>query len=477
MVMRTGCFGGFWRPLFWLLWALFAPLRAADRDPRNSALPGEIPEAVKKAIAFDKAGKKADKPYRIGYLTECVTNTYCEARMKGLQDAADKYGFTFKIFDANFNPQAQVKHVQNAVQENFDGYLFAPTADAAGCKMWKDFLVPTKKPVVSLDLTMCGDVTYTPGLAGTVTMQSQPYFDFHVEHAFAEACKGRDVCKGVSLSGFAGSDLFARWEKAIDNGLKKYPNVKMVSRREAKFDPRIAQQITQDALQVHHDLAFVVSHYDDMTLGAVAAIKAAGLVPGQGCPDLHRRRWQAREEADRGRHLQRIDDRPSLRRSLLCRGRPDDGARRPAGERLYQRGGLAAHHRRSRHPHNHKGKRRVSSRRTGDPVGARSTMAEIGTTAIPVSLRGVSKFFPGVVALHGVDLDFLAGEVHGLVGENGAGKSTLIKIIAGAYRPDQGTLELFGRSIGDADPRAHQEAGVGVIYQERADRARPIRGG
>ena len=95
-------------------------------------------------------------------------------------------------------------------------------------------------------------------------------------------------------------------------------------------------------------------------------------------------------------------------------------------------------------------------------------MAEIGTTAIPVRLRGVSKFFPGVVALHAVDLDFLAGEVHGLVGENGAGKSTLIKIIAGAYGPDQGTLELFGRSIGNADPRTHQEAGVGVIYQERA---------
>jgi ribose transport system substrate-binding protein len=112
-------------------------------------------------------------------------------------------------------------------------------------------------------------------------MQSQPYFDLHIENTFASACKDMKVCKGVSLSGFAGSDLFAKWEKAIDNGLKKYPNVKIVSRHEAKFDPRVAQQLTQDALQVNKDLRFVVSHWDDMTLGAVAAIKAAGLTPGK----------------------------------------------------------------------------------------------------------------------------------------------------------------------------------------------------
>ena len=92
------------------------------------------------------------------------------------------------------------------------------------------------------------------------------------------------------------------------------------------------------------------------------------------------------------------------------------------------------------------------------------------TTAatVPVRLRGVSKSFPGVVALRGVTLDVLAGETHGLVGENGAGKSTLIKIIAGAYGPDIGSLEIFGRHIDDADPRAHQKAGISVLYQERS---------
>ena len=256
----------------------FAPLRG---DPRDAPPPDQVSEAVKKVLAFDEAGQKLGKSYRIAYLTECVTNLYCQARMEGLQDAADKFGFTFKTFDPNFNPQAQLKHVQNAVQEDFDGYLFAPTTDAAGCKMWKDYLVPTGKPVVSLDLTMCGDVDYTEGLAATVTMQRQPFFDLHMENAFASACEGDDVCKGVSLSGFAGSDLYNRWNKAIENGIKIYPNVKMVSLREAKFDPRYGRDLTQDALTAHPDLDFVVAHDDDMMLGAAAAIEAAGLEPGK----------------------------------------------------------------------------------------------------------------------------------------------------------------------------------------------------
>ena len=257
----------------------YAPLRG---DPRDAAKPGEEPEAVKKVIAFDESGQTASKEYRIAYLTECVTNLYCEARLRGLSDAAEKYGFTFKTFDPNFNPQAQLKHVQNAVQEGFDGYLFAPTADAAGCKMWKDYLVPTDKPVVTLDLTMCGDIDYTPGVAATVTIQRQPYYDFHWENALLAACEGDDVCKAISLGGFAGSDLFTRWDKAIDNTIEKYPdlNIEMVSRQEAKFDPRIAMQLTQDALQAHPDLDVIVSHDDDMSLGALAAIKKAGLKPG-----------------------------------------------------------------------------------------------------------------------------------------------------------------------------------------------------
>jgi ABC-type sugar transport system ATPase subunit len=81
-------------------------------------------------------------------------------------------------------------------------------------------------------------------------------------------------------------------------------------------------------------------------------------------------------------------------------------------------------------------------------------------------MEQVSKSFPGVQALQGVDFALRAGEVHALVGENGAGKSTLIKILAGVHRPDAGRIWLRDRLIDARTPRDMMDAGVRVIYQE-----------
>ena len=83
-----------------------------------------------------------------------------------------------------------------------------------------------------------------------------------------------------------------------------------------------------------------------------------------------------------------------------------------------------------------------------------------------LTLTAVTKRFPGVVALDAVDLAVHAGRVHALVGENGAGKSTLLKIVAGAERPDTGTLVLDGTPVTFAAPREALGAGITVIYQE-----------
>nr|WP_273847436.1 sugar ABC transporter ATP-binding protein [Rubrobacter calidifluminis] len=82
-----------------------------------------------------------------------------------------------------------------------------------------------------------------------------------------------------------------------------------------------------------------------------------------------------------------------------------------------------------------------------------------------LEMRGITKRFPGVVALDGVDFDLKASEVHVLLGENGAGKSTLIKILSGAYQPDEGEIYLDGRRVTLSSAVA-ERLGISTIYQE-----------
>jgi galactofuranose transport system ATP-binding protein len=83
-----------------------------------------------------------------------------------------------------------------------------------------------------------------------------------------------------------------------------------------------------------------------------------------------------------------------------------------------------------------------------------------------LSIRSLTKFFPGTRALDNVDFDLAAGEVHALLGENGAGKSTLIKCLTGAYRRDSGDVFLDGRPISPSSTADAQELGIGTVYQE-----------
>jgi simple sugar transport system ATP-binding protein len=83
-----------------------------------------------------------------------------------------------------------------------------------------------------------------------------------------------------------------------------------------------------------------------------------------------------------------------------------------------------------------------------------------------LTLRGITKSFPGILANDRVDLDVHGGEVHAVVGENGAGKSTLMKILYGFYRADAGEVRLDGRRIRVDTPQDARRYRIGMVFQE-----------
>jgi ABC-type sugar transport system ATPase subunit len=85
-----------------------------------------------------------------------------------------------------------------------------------------------------------------------------------------------------------------------------------------------------------------------------------------------------------------------------------------------------------------------------------------------IEARGITKAFPGTLALDRVDFQLLPGEIHALVGENGAGKSTLMLVMAGVHQPDGGELLVNERPVRIHDPHEAQELGISTVFQDLA---------
>ncbi|MYM96738.1 ATP-binding cassette domain-containing protein, partial [Duganella vulcania] len=92
--------------------------------------------------------------------------------------------------------------------------------------------------------------------------------------------------------------------------------------------------------------------------------------------------------------------------------------------------------------------------------------ASLDAAAPALRVSGISKRYPGVVALDHVDLELHAGSVHALAGENGAGKSSLIRVLCGTVAPDGGTMSLAGAAYRPRNPLDAIQSGIRVVHQE-----------
>ncbi|MBV9757034.1 MAG: sugar ABC transporter ATP-binding protein, partial [Alphaproteobacteria bacterium] len=99
-------------------------------------------------------------------------------------------------------------------------------------------------------------------------------------------------------------------------------------------------------------------------------------------------------------------------------------------------------------------------------IGDRTIDPRSASGELLLEMAGISKRFPGVLALDGVDFELRRGEVHALFGENGAGKSTLINIIAGTFPPDAGTMRYRGEPVSGLTPHQARVIGISPVFQE-----------
>jgi len=103
--------------------------------------------------------------------------------------------------------------------------------------------------------------------------------------------------------------------------------------------------------------------------------------------------------------------------------------------------------------------------REGRETGRLPAMEDAGGPPV-VSMRGMVKRFPGVVANQEIDLDIHRGEIHALLGENGAGKSTLMKVLYGVYRPDGGEIRVDGSPVAIRSPHDARRHSIGMVFQD-----------
>jgi simple sugar transport system ATP-binding protein len=85
-----------------------------------------------------------------------------------------------------------------------------------------------------------------------------------------------------------------------------------------------------------------------------------------------------------------------------------------------------------------------------------------------ISVKGLHKWYSGVHALDGIDLEFQPGELVGLVGDNGAGKTTLIKVLAGVEQPDAGEVRVEGEFVRIGSPKSAMKLGIETVYQNNS---------
>ena len=246
------------------------PLATAS-DPGNSSAPTNVPTAK------DAPKLQQKSTYNIAFSQNASNNPWRLAETASMKAEAAKQGLKITVTDANNEQSKQISDIKGLIAQKPDALFIAPITEQIA-NVVKD-AGSAGIPVFLLDR----DVDHSVAKPGTdfVTVIASDFVQEGKRAAVAMAHATKGDAKIIELEGTTGSSPAIDRKKGFDNAIKACPNMKVIVSQDADFTRAKGQSVAETLLQSHPEATAIYAHNDEMALGAIAAVKAIGKVPGK----------------------------------------------------------------------------------------------------------------------------------------------------------------------------------------------------
>jgi ribose transport system substrate-binding protein len=244
---------------------------ATAADPGNSEMPTDVPLAE----AAPELPKK--ETYTVGFSQNASNNPWRLAETNSMKAEAEELGYQLTVTDANNEQDKQIQDIKGLIAQKPDAIFVAPITEQLG-NVVAD-AAEADIPVFLLDR----DVDHAVAEPGKdyVTVIVSDFVQQGRRAAWAMAQATGGTAKIIELEGTTGSSPAIDRKAGFHEAAAECPDMEIIVSQSADFTRADGQSVTETLLQSHPDATAVYAHNDEMALGAIAAIKAAGKVPGK----------------------------------------------------------------------------------------------------------------------------------------------------------------------------------------------------
>lgn len=222
-------------------------------------------------------GGKGNDKIVMGFAQVGAESGWRTANTKSIQESAKTAGVTLKFSDAQQKQENQIKAIRSYIQQKVDVIAFSPVVETG----WDTVLLEAKRaniPVILTDRAVDSDDTslYKTFLGSDFVLEGKKAGEWLVENS-----KGESAVNVVELQGTTGAAPAIDRKEGFADAIKAAPQIKVVASQTGDFTRSGGKQVMEAFLKSQPDIDVVYAHNDDMGLGAIEAIEAAGKVPGK----------------------------------------------------------------------------------------------------------------------------------------------------------------------------------------------------